>query len=293
LTMAGEPTVSMKDESTETATGIERSPARPLLLFLICGLSIAGTVVIGNILVQLLALVSLTVVFLLAFAFVRKRKPFEYLREVFFAFFVFALVAIISGVIGGVANLAAGQALGFVADAVTVILLITVITKLSGRSLSSLYLQRGNLRLGLRVGLAAFLVFTLSIIVGFQVIFGGSKGVTFDRILSVMPLVLIAAFLNAPKEELWFRGLFFRRYEPLLGRRRSNLVQAPIFALAHFTPQYEQFGPVFFVSFIAIVFALGLGWGYLMQKTDSVLASTLAHAGADVGIYLPLFLSLL
>ncbi len=284
---------SSLEMKTETVTESEKSPARLFLLFLVCGLATAATVVIGDVLVQLAAIVSLTIIFLAAFMLARGNKSFEHLREVFFAFFVFAFVAVVGGVTGGIANLAAGQALGFVADAITVILLIIVMTKASGRSLSSLYLKRGNLRLGLKVGLATFLVFTISIIIGFQLIFGSSKGVTFDKIFSAIPLALVAAFFNAPKEELWFRGLFLRKYEPLLGKRNSNLVQAPLFALAHFKPQYEQFGPVFFISFLIIVFALGLGWGYLIQKTDSVLASTLAHAGADVGIYLPLFLSLL
>ncbi len=183
----GDAALSSLETKTEAVTEGEKSPARLFLLFLVCGLATAATVVIGDVLIQLAAIVSLTIIFLAAFMFARRNKSLEHLREVFFAFFVFAFVAVIGGVIGGVANLAAGQALGFAADAVTVILLIIVMTKASGRSLSSLYLKRGNLRLGLKVGFATFLVFNISIIVGFQLIFSTSKGVTLDKIFSHDP----------------------------------------------------------------------------------------------------------
>lgn len=37
---------------------------------------------------------------------------------------------------------------------------------------------------------------------------------------------------------------------------------------------------------IVFVFPLGLFGGYLMRKTDSVLAPAIFHAGADIPIYL-------
>ncbi len=160
-------------------------------------------------------------------------------------------------------------------------------------SLSSIFLKKGNLRLGLGVGFAALAVLFFGILIGFQLLYGNSHGIQFSRVLSVSPLVLIAAALNATNEELWFRGLFLKKYEPLFGRKMANLLQAPIFMLAHVEMQYSQFGDVFFVSFLALVFALGLILGHFMQKTDSIIGPTLAHIGADIGIYLPLLLSLI
>jgi uncharacterized protein len=135
-----------------------------------------------------------------------------------------------------------------------------------------------------------FAAFTLSIVPGFELIFGASTGVNFGKVLSVLPLAMVASFLNAPKEELWFRGLFLTRYAPLLGKKMSNLLQSAVFVLAHFTPQYMSAGPLFFPSFLALVFVLGLIWGYIMQMTGSILCSTLSHVGADVWIFVPLLL---
>ena len=72
----------------------------------------------------------------------------------------------------------------------------------------------------------------------------------------------------------------------------ANLLQAPVFALAHYNHEYAQFGFAFLASFMVITFLLGLGLGYLMQKTDGLLGPALAHAGADVGIYLAIILPL-
>jgi len=128
---------------------------------------------------------------------------------------------------------------------------------------------------------------------GFQFLYGNSHGISFGRLLSFTPLLLAAAALNAPKEELWFRGLILGKTQPLLGRSLSNLLQAPIFMLAHFEPQYAQFGDVFLLSFLALTFIAGVGFGYMIQKTDSLIGSSIAHAGADVGVYLLLLLPLL
>ena len=97
----------------------------------------------------------------------------------------------------------------------------------------------------------------------FEIIFGNSRGgrLTLAKFLSLTPALLVLVLLNGPREELWFRGLFLKKYEPLLGRRMSNLLQAPIFALAHYNHEYAQFGFVFLFSFVMITFLLGLGLG--------------------------------
>jgi hypothetical protein len=178
-----------------------RSRPDAFIPLLICGLATAGTVVIGDPFLQLGVQVFLVVVFLATFLFVKRRKKLESFREVFFAFFVFALAAVAGGVSSGIVFLSgsANGPLSFVANALAVVLVIMMLTKASGRSVSSLYLARGNLRLGLIVGVAMFAAFTLSIVPGFELIFGASTGVNFGRVLSVLPLAMVASFLNAPK----------------------------------------------------------------------------------------------
>lgn len=111
--------------------------------------------------------------------------------------------------------------------------------------------------------------------------------------MQLSPVVLILAFLNAPKEEIWFRSLFFGKSIPSFGNLGANLLAGPLFALAHLNAQYSQFGVAFQVGFLVLVFGLGLFWGYLMQRTNSILAPSLVHAGADVAIFIPILLSLL
>jgi membrane protease YdiL (CAAX protease family) len=43
------------------------------------------------------------------------------------------------------------------------------------------------------------------------------------------------------------------------------------------------------VFFVGITFILGLVWGHITQRTDSLLGSILFHAGTDIPIILGIF----
>ena len=45
-------------------------------------------------------------------------------------------------------------------------------------------------------------------------------------------------------------------------------------------------------TFFVIVLILGLAWGYIIQRTDSLLAAILFHAGADVVLVIGFFSNL-
>jgi len=240
----------------------------------------------------------LAIVFLFASLYFRKRASFQRYSLIFFALFVSSVVVVFRTV----ATAAVDRYLGgssFVGSAAMAILVflstvlpIVILTKASRQSLSSIYLKKGNLRLGLRVGLVSLITLFFVVLVGFQLVYGDYHDIQFTTVLAVSPLVLIASALNASNEEMWFRGLFLKKYEPVFGRGLSNLLQAPVFMLAHVEMQYSQFGTTFFISFLLLVFFLGLILGYLMQKTDSMIGPTLVHIGADTAIFLPLLLSL-
>jgi membrane protease YdiL (CAAX protease family) len=65
----------------------------------------------------------------------------------------------------------------------------------------------------------------------------------------------------------------------------SNFLQAMIFSLAHLYLPFDSFLPIYLI----ITFLLGLGFGAVMQKTDSALAAILFHAGADIPVILSVF----
>jgi membrane protease YdiL (CAAX protease family) len=74
----------------------------------------------------------------------------------------------------------------------------------------------------------------------------------------------------------------------LLGPRAANFLQAIVFCTIHLSVAYTP-EPYFFVF---LTFLLGLAWGWIAQRTDSLLASVLFHAGTDIPIILSIFLAL-
>ena len=97
------------------------------------------------------------------------------------------------------------------------------------------------------------------------------------KLLSLTPWILLFVFSNGFMEELLFRGLFLKRYEPFLGKGLSNLLTAVVFALTHIQVTYAAQ----MLQFLLIVLVLSLIWGYLIQKTESLWGAALFHAAGD------------
>jgi membrane protease YdiL (CAAX protease family) len=93
----------------------------------------------------------------------------------------------------------------------------------------------------------------------------------------VLPWILLFVLSNAFMEELLYRGILLKRYEPFLGKGLSLLLATLVFTLLHFQAGYVLNAVLFMVQ----LFPLALIWGWLMQKTDSIWGSVLFHAGAD------------
>lgn len=159
-----------------------------------------------------------------------------------------------------------------------VILPIILLTIASRGKLSSIFLSKGNLKLGSTVGLAVLVIlYLLSAAIAIPV-----AGMSPGQFLFLTPYLLVLALANGFKEELWFRGLFLNKYEPLLGFRLSNLLQAPIFAASVVEAEFSSV----LIGIVLVSFFLGLGLGYLMRKTGSILGSSLCEAGSVIPIFL-------
>jgi len=168
-----------------------------------------------------------------------------------------------------------------------VVIPIVLLTKASGKDLASIYLTKGKFSLGLIFGLTTFLVFLVTSVQSSTLLYGG-RNLTFGSVISWAPWVFIFVFANGFKEEVQFRGLFLKKYEALLGVGLSNFLQATIFASAHLG---ETYSPVILI-FLVIVFLLGLAYGAIIQKTNSLLGSVLFHAGSDIPVILGIFSNL-
>ena len=179
----------------------------------------------------------------------------------------------------------AGLAIEKLESALLGIAVILALNRLAGQSLGSLYIRRGNLRLGLAVGLVAFVVMSATAIPVAELFFKGLN-LSWARIVPWIPWVLICVLANASFEELVFRGLFLGKMEPFLGRLATNVVTTIPFVLMHAFTDYslDQF------VFLALqLLPLSLAWCWLMQKTKSVWGSILFHAAMDIPIFVGLF----
>lgn len=234
-------------------------------------------------------------IFLLAVALLaRKSNRFEKYWQVLFALFVLTVAISLSFVFGqylikylGVTDVTPdGWALPKLNECFVVVSVIVIFNFLSGGNLGSIYIQKGNLKLGLIIGLVAFSVFAAAAI-PMASLFKG-QDLSLARIIPWVPWILIYVLANGAMEELLFRGLFLRKLQPFFGRFLSNLLIAVVFAGIHLTGSLTGDERIF----VAFLFPLALALGYIMQKTDSVWGSILLHAGMDIPVMIGIFSNL-
>lgn len=88
----------------------------------------------------------------------------------------------------------------------------------------------------------------------------------------------VANATSAIAQEIQFRGVLLAALERQQSPRLALITQALIFGVAHIAIQYE--GPA--ASFIPIVILLGLVWGWMTQRSQSVLPAALVHVVAEL-----------
>ena len=239
-----------------------------------------------------IALISILLIALWVF---RSKKHYINHRQILIGLFIMAVAVSLDWVFGLYLidslsikdNTPAGFALLKLNECMVIVCVIVIFTRLSGSSLGSIYIQKGNLKLGLIIGLGTFLLAAAGSIPMANSLFKG-QALEFSRIIPWIPWILIFVLANATMEEILFRGLFLRKLEPFYGKFISNFLIAVVFTGLHLFASYtsDQY------LFIAILFPLALAWGYIMQKTDGVWGSILFHAGMDIPIILGIFSTL-
>lgn len=205
---------------------------------------------------------------------------------VFFAFFVGGLAVLVGKVLSGSLVRLFGAtepptnpqdvAIAKFSESLLFVAVILVMMAIVGTDWRSLYLQKGRIGLGLAVGIAGFVVLAA---IAFLPMIGQTGGV--NKLLSLSPWILLFVLANGFTEELLYRGIFLKRYEPFLGKGLSLWLVTIAFTLVHFQAGYV----VNAILFLVQLFPLALIWGWLMQKTDSIWGSVLFHAGADCIIF--------
>jgi len=242
--------------------------------------------------VDLYARAGVTLVLLAAALLARRSTSLRAYWPLLFAFFIACLVISLDlytsywmlNTIRADFNTSAGDALMKAKTGVLIVGTILLLTRASGASMGSIYVQKGNLRQGLMIGLIAFGAAAVASVPLARFMFGGNN-LNLARILPWIPWLLIFVLANAANEELLFRGLFLRKLEPFFGPWTSNILIAILFTLYHSGVRYTPD----LLMFLASLPPLALAWGHIMRKTDSLWGSILFHAGMDLPIILGLW----
>jgi membrane protease YdiL (CAAX protease family) len=241
-----------------------------------------------------LAKIGVSVVLLTAALLIRRSERLGKYWQLLFASFILTVAMSLDLVFGmyrinqlGIINTTpAGCAYAKLNECFVVVCVIVTFTLASGGSLGSIFIQKGDLKLGLIIGLTAFFIFAAGAIPMASLF--NAQDLSLARIIPWIPWILIFVLANGTLEELLFRGLFLRKLEPFVGKYLSIFLVALIFTGLHSWVSYTADNRIF----LAVTFPLALALGYIMQKTDNVWGSILLHAGMDIPVIMGIFSNL-
>ena len=247
-------------------------------------------------------LASLAALFLAVALLLRRSERLRRYWQIAFAFFVFTVAgfagdvnisplqrAFVAGVLhqsatadNPLASTVLGTVLVQLFSTLCIVVPIVVLIKASGSDAGSLFIRKPSSWAVVAIGFLGLVVFYYLAERGRTEAFFPHSSVSPARFLALTPALLALVLMNGLREELWFRGLFLRRFGEFLGPWPSNLLTAVIFTSFHVQVQYA----LHLLPFLAFTLLLGLVFGYLMQRSGSILGSALLHAGSDIPIFL-------
>jgi membrane protease YdiL (CAAX protease family) len=135
------------------------------------------------------------------------------------------------------------------------------------------------LKWGLSIGALVWFNFAASAFLFFAL-----RYTSMDTLGAAVVWGLVFSCANGLMEELWLRGIFLKRFQPVLGFAGSILVTSIVFALMHGGTSYLM--PIAIPFYVANTLTLGLACGYLIMKTDNIWGATLIHAAADLFLFI-------
>ena len=258
------------------------------IIFFICGLSIFlfGFNFISTFPTNSSTIyrIIISVFFLALTVFTYFTKPLRNYWRVSLAFLIASLGMLLNWVIGdlpvrflyGSITITEGQwMLDKFSQFIAIVIPILVLTLAFADKLSSLYIQKGKFKLWIVIGLSTFVFFiSIGLLLALQ------KN-NLQKILSILPWLFAFSVLNGLMEELWFRGLFLKKFEPFLGNHLSIFLTSLIFSIPHLFARYLS-GIEISLIFFLTVFSLGMASGYIIYKTKSIWGAVIFHTGYDL-----------
>lgn len=233
---------------------------------------------------------GLAIILLLASLLLHRRENLRKYSDVLYLFFIATFLYFITTITAGLRDqvltslqVGTGTSFRFAVDKVfeasLTIPTILVLARARGFSLASIYFQRGNLKWGLVLGLGFIVNFLASSLMFFY-----GRYSTPELLGAAILWGIVFSLVNGFMEELWLRGMFLRRLEPLLGGGGAILLTALWWSLMHAGAYY--FTPVAIPFFLANLITFGLAYGVAMRKTDSLIAPGLMHAASDIFLFI-------
>jgi membrane protease YdiL (CAAX protease family) len=267
-------------------TGCVKLPDRIglFLLFLICGLLIF---VLGSPYYSIFPTnrntaynTFLCIMFAASSILLYRSENFRKYWQASYAFLIASFANLLLGTglfrfVGSSSNTLEGIVLDKISQFLPIVLSILALTAVAREDMGSIYIRKGNLKRGIAIGLTIFVAFGVA-----GMMLGLRRGKSLSTLISWTPLLLVFCFANASMEELWFRGIFLKKLEPLIGSASSLILTTIVFAVSHAGATYVAGAEV--LRLLSMVLVLGLGCGYLMQKTDGLWGAILVHAGGDL-----------
>ncbi len=94
----------------------------------------------------------------------------------------------------------------------------------------------------------------------------------------------------SPFQEFFFRGWLQPRFQEAIGKWAGLVVTSICFTLWHFFPPFEGTAtstlPITSLTGILTTFGLGMIWGYVLQRTENIVAPWVSHALAGIALVL-------
>lgn len=234
-------------------------------------------------------------VFLLTALWFRSDKHLNAYWQIVFAFFIasvaYPFTAIFDGWIRTVLDWFAvttdtsrGLAIEKICEMLLKTIPILALVKASGADMGSIFLKRGNLRLSMGIGALVFFFLAPA-----SFMFAAQRFTSVDTLIAAVVWGVVFSIANAFMEELWLRGIFLKRFAPVIGINGAVWVTSIIFASMHSFAYY--FDPFALIFFFVNTLALGLACGYLMMKSDNLWGATLIHMASDFFLFVAVLAS--
>ena len=167
---------------------------------------------------------------------------------------------------------------------VIVLPLIFSLLESTGQSHQDIYLRFGKNQKVIAITFwGTFLLTILGVIL--YPIFLVESQLTFGTFIAYTPIFLIYSVSNAFAEEIFFRGAGLKFLQGKSNFWTANIIQSVFFGAIHIINPMSSNTALF----VILTFFLGLIWGYLTKKTNSLIPAVTLHVAADMFVAVSLF----